>query len=277
MSRSASSRITSGFLPPISSWKRPNRAAIPVATPTPTASGARERDAAYARIVHQPLADHAAGADHQVEHALGHAGARDDLGKGPGARGHELGGLAHDRAPIRQRRRDLPRRDRDREVPWRDDADHPERLTQDVDVDAGADAPDVLPRHAQCLAREEPKDLGRALHLADPLGPRLPLLPGELLAELLGPGGELEPDGLHRRAPLLRRRHCPGRRRRNRRIDRGVRLRGVGGRVLADHIGQVGRIAILERGGSVDPVPRDQVCGSWRGSGAARLRRCTQT
>ena len=37
MSRSASSRITSGFLPPISSWKRPNRAAIPVATPTPTA------------------------------------------------------------------------------------------------------------------------------------------------------------------------------------------------------------------------------------------------
>src|SRR6186997_1995165 len=135
--------------------------------------------------MHQPLPDHAARPDHEVAHAGRGAGAHDRVDHRPRAGRNELGGFEHDRAAVRQRRRDLPRRDRDREVPRRDDPDHAEWLPEYVDVDAWPDAPLVFPGDPQRLAREEAEDLRRALDLADRLGARLSLLARELLAELL--------------------------------------------------------------------------------------------
>ena len=145
--------------------------------------------------------------------------------KRPRAGRHELGGLAHHRAPVRERRRDLPRRDRDREVPRGDDAHHAQRLAQDVDVDARPHAPQVLAGDPQRLSREEPEDLRGALDLADALCARLALLPRELIPQLLGARRELQTHGLERDRPLLRGRRGPARRGLGRRADRGVGLR----------------------------------------------------
>ena len=46
----------------------------------------------------------------------------------------KVGGLCDDRVAVRERGCDLPRRDRDREVPRRDEADDAQRLARDFDV-----------------------------------------------------------------------------------------------------------------------------------------------
>ena len=84
------------------------------------------------------VANHAAPAHHQVEHAGGHAAAADDLGQRPGAAGHQVGGLEHHAVAVGQRGRDLPGRNGDGEIPGRDEADHADRLAGDFDPDAGA-------------------------------------------------------------------------------------------------------------------------------------------
>ena len=79
--------------------------------------------ALMSRAVEERLADHRAAAHHEVEHALRQAGAVMISTMRPGAAGHEVGGLDDDGVAVGQRRRDLPGRDGDREVPGRDDPD----------------------------------------------------------------------------------------------------------------------------------------------------------
>src|SRR6185369_8659695 len=71
--RSASSRMTSGFLPPISSW-----------------NFFIGRDVG---MLQQCRADLRAAADHQIEHALWQARAVQDIDQRPGRTGHQIGGL----------------------------------------------------------------------------------------------------------------------------------------------------------------------------------------
>ena len=61
-----------------------------------------------------------------------------DVDERPGAAGHEVGRLEDDGVAVGERRRDLPGRDGDREVPRRDDADDADRLARDLDADARA-------------------------------------------------------------------------------------------------------------------------------------------
>jgi hypothetical protein len=130
MSRSASSSTTSGFLPPISSWNFACPRDAGHGDLAPGLDRAGEADRVDVGMIEQRLADHRAAAHDEVEHALRQAGARQDLGQRPGAAGHEVGRLEHDAVAVGQRRRDLPGRDGDREVPRRDDADHADRLAR---------------------------------------------------------------------------------------------------------------------------------------------------
>ena len=74
---------------------------------------------------------------------------------------HEVGRLEHHRVAVAERRRDLPGRDGDREIPRRDDADDADRLARDLDADAGPDRRHGLARQPQRLAGEELEDLRR--------------------------------------------------------------------------------------------------------------------
>ena len=105
---------------------------------------AREGDRVDFFVVENRLADDRASPDDEIEHALGNAGAHDDFGQRVGAARDEIGGLEDDRVAISERRRDLPGRDREREVPRRDDADDPERLACDLNVDVRPHAGEFL-------------------------------------------------------------------------------------------------------------------------------------
>ena len=104
---------------------------------------------------------------------------------------HEVGRLEHDRVAVGERRRDLPGRDGDREVPRRDHADDADRLAGDLDVDARAHGGELLAGEAQRLAGEEGEDLAGAGRLADALGQRLALLARQQAAEFLLAGEDL--------------------------------------------------------------------------------------
>ena len=86
---------------------------------------------------------------------------------------------------VGERRRGLPGRDRDREVPGGDQSDDPDGLARHLDGDAGSHGVDQLTGVAHGLAGREAQDLARAGDLAHGLGEGLPLLAGEQLAELV--------------------------------------------------------------------------------------------
>ena len=89
-------------------------------------------------MLDQPLADDAPRADDDVQHALRQARLERDPLELERRQRRQLGGLEHDRVPGCQRRRDLPRRDRQREVPGHDQADDAQRLAE-RHVDAAGD------------------------------------------------------------------------------------------------------------------------------------------
>ena len=123
------------------------------------------------RAVEHRLADHRAPAHDEVEHALGQAGAVQDVDDAPRrSPGTRSAGLKTTRVAVGQRRRDLPGRDGDREIPRRDDADDADRLAGDLDADARAHRGHDLAGEAQRLAGEELEDLRGADGLADALG-----------------------------------------------------------------------------------------------------------
>ncbi len=151
----------------------------------------------------------------EVEHAGRDAGAVDDVGERPGAARHQLGRLDHDAIAVGQRRRDLPGRNRDREIPRRDEADHAERLARDLHVDAGPHRAEPLARHAQALLGEELEDVAGAADLAGRRRPAscLPRAPADRPVRRGGRRfpGRLSPAGRRAAAPWCAPR--PGRRR----------------------------------------------------------------
>ncbi len=86
-----------------------------------------------------------AAADHEVEHALRRAGLVNDLRHRKGDRRRQRRGLHHDRVAERQRGRALPRRNRDREIPGRDQADDAERLAVSCHINPGRVESTVTP------------------------------------------------------------------------------------------------------------------------------------
>src|SRR5258708_12605761 len=90
-----------------------------------------------------------------MEDAGGKAGGCDDFGERVSRARHDLRRLEHDGVAVTQRRRNLPGRDRDRKIPWRDQADDADRLARDLDLEAGTHRGTFFSRQAHRLA---PKD-----------------------------------------------------------------------------------------------------------------------
>src|SRR6185312_10624163 len=104
---------------------------------------------------------------------------------------------------IRERRRDLPGGNRDREVPRRDQTDDAERLARRLDVDARPHRRDLLAGDPQAFAGEEQEDLARSDRLANRLGERLALFAREQPPELVLARKDLVADALQDVVPLL--------------------------------------------------------------------------
>jgi hypothetical protein len=109
-----------------------------------------------------------------------------------------VGRLEDDGVAVGQRRRDLPRRDRDREIPRRDDADDADRLARDLDVDAGTHLGNLLAgRGAAPSPAKNSKIWPARADLADAFGQRLAFLARQ--QPLPSSSFELEPSARSRR------------------------------------------------------------------------------
>ena len=227
------------------------------------------------------LADHRALAHHQVQHALGQAGADQDIDDSPGRARNQVGRLDHHGIAKGQRRGDLPGRDGDGEVPRRDDADDANRLAGDFDADAGAHRRDDLARQAQHFTGKEIKNLCGAGHFANAFRQGLAFFAAQQLAQF-GLArqdflGSLAQDGMALKDARTR----PGGESRLGGCDGLLGLFGRSLRVNAHHIIDVGGVDVLAPL-RADPFASDEVLmqchgmcllrGSQRRSAAARSR-----
>lgn len=175
-----------------------------------------------------------------------------DVDNGPGALGDQFGRLENDGVAVGKCRSDLPRRDGDREIPWRDDADDADRFARDLDTDARTHARHQFARQAQRLAGEEIEYLGGAHGLANTLGQRLAFLARQGPADFIFPRGDLV-RCLPQRAGTR-----PCRKRRFRRRDGLPGLLGAGGSILADDIAGIGWIDVAGTG-LAHPLAIDEI------------------
>ena len=186
-SRSASASTMVGFLPPISSCTRASRSAPIFAMPRPTASEPVNEMARTFGCATSGIADVAARAGDEVEHALRNAGFMQDLDE-PHARERRLRRrLDHHGVAGDQRGRELPRRDGDGEVPGRDQRDHAERLADGVHEHARPLGRNRVAREARAFAAEIFEDADGARHLALRLGDRLAFLAAEQIGHVVEP------------------------------------------------------------------------------------------
>src|SRR5215210_6168982 len=131
-SRSASESTITQFLPPISAitrlrWFWPGRGcAASLTISSPTAPEPVQGDRVHARVLDERRAD-VALAGQQGDGVRRHAGLAQRPEDHQRAAGRLLGRLEHDRVAGRQAGGDHPERDRQREVPRRDDRDDPAR------------------------------------------------------------------------------------------------------------------------------------------------------
>ena len=96
------------------------------------------------RVLRHRRADARSRTHDQVEDTCGAACRMNDLRQQMRGAGGKIGGLHHHRISIGQRRGGLPGRDGDGKVPRRDQADHPQRLSRHLDIDALADRGDGI-------------------------------------------------------------------------------------------------------------------------------------
>jgi hypothetical protein len=175
-----------------------------------------------------------------------------------GAR-HEVSRLKHHGIAVTQRRRDLPGRDRNREIPGRNDADDANRLTSHLDLDAGPHTRDLLAHQPQRLAGEEIENLTGPGHLSDTFGAGLAFLARQKLAKLFLARHDFIGNFLQRIMTLLRRRARPAGRGRLRCSDGGACLSRIGLRVFSDDVIGIRRIDVARDGRAGDPLAADEI------------------
>ena len=129
-SRSQSAKMMLALLPPSSSVSRFTCRAHPAMIERPTSVDPVKTILRTARVVDQPLPDHAALARQHGEHPLRQARLQGQLADPHRGQRGGLGGLGHDGAARGQRGRHAPGQDRHREVPRHDQAHHADRLVE---------------------------------------------------------------------------------------------------------------------------------------------------
>ena len=220
----------------------------------------RERDDGDVGVAHEPIADRATAAVDDVDDALRDARLVEELDEALPERGRVGRRLEDDGVPRDERRRDLPGRDRDREVPRRDDADHADRhphghleLVPKLRRSGLAEEPPTLAAHVEA-------HVDRFLDVAARLRLHLPHLVRHQVRELgLVVGHELR-EAEQDLAALGRRDESPVLERRFRGGDCAVDVLSARAREGADQLA-VGRARRVEglAGGGVDPLAADVV------------------
>ena len=181
----------------------------------------------------EPVADRAAAAVHDVQHAGRKPGFREQLDEALAERGRVGRWLEDDRVAAHERGRDLPRRDRDREVPRRDRADDADRLPH-AHVELVAQLRRRrLSEQATSLAGHVEAHVDRLLHVAAGLRLHLPHLVRHQVGEVVLLLGQEIREAVEDLAALRRRHEPPLLERGLRRLDRAVDVLGV--RAREDH------------------------------------------
>ena len=230
---------------------------------------AREADRRDAGVADDRVADLAARPVDDVQHTRRQSGLHQGLRQVLHRDRDERRRLHHHGVAGNQCRRQLPGRDRDREVPRSDQPDDPERLLHRVQVRARHARRELLAADPPALSCEEAQDVDRALHLAGRLGQRLPFLGTEVPRRLVLPCREQRGSAKEDRAPGRRRRLAPGGKRLLRGFDRCVHLAGAAGRDLCDDLTRAGRV-LAGALGLAEPFPGDQVADG-NGCGCAHV------
>ena len=247
--------------------------------PSPTGTRAGERDRAHARVLDQRRADRRAAPDDHVQDARRQPRVVERAHDVQPGQRRVLRELQDDRVAVDQRRRQLPHRDRGREVPGRDQADHADRAVHGVDRPAGDRLLEQLADRAERLARRVAQDLRRPRRLHARLAQRLAHLARHVLRDRLGALVDQRGRGGRARAARLAigpRDHAG--RASSAACDGQVDVLARGARELADDLVRPRRVALLVRvsAGARAPLAGDVVrgCGQRVGHGGI-LRRST--
>ena len=225
----------------------------------PGADRARKRDRQNIAVIDDRLAHHRALAHDKVQHAPGQPRAMENVAERPGRMRHEFRRLDHHRVAIGERRRELPRGNGNREVPWRDHADDTQSLPRDFDAHAGADGIHDLAIEAQGLASEEGKDLPGPGGLANALGERLAFLAAQNAPQFVLARHHLVGGALEDVMPLLRIAARPGGKGGFRGGNRVVHISGAAARKLADHVMGVRGVDVRQHPCGADALASDEV------------------
>jgi ParB family chromosome partitioning protein len=173
-------------------------------------------------VLDQPAPDDGALADEDVQDALGQPRLERQVSQPQCRERCQLCRLQHDRVAARERRRDLPRRDVEREVPGHDRGDDAERLPEGH-VDAARDR-DRLAVVLVDRSGVEVEDLRHHRHLAAGARDRLADVPRLDARELLGVLLDERRQAAQEARAVGRRDRAPGREGRMRAGNGRVRL-----------------------------------------------------
>ena len=222
----------------------------------------------------QRLADRGAAPHHEIEHPRRDARAAARMSASAHAHpGHEVGRLEHDAVAVGEGGGDLPRRDREREVPGRDRSPTTPIGSRVISTDdAGADGVMSCSLLSHRLAGEELEDVARrALASPMPSASGLALLAGEQRAELVLARRRISSPVRSSRSARCCRfpRDQPGNAARAAAMA-ASRLRRVRARVLADHFLEVRRVDVAVDVGARHPFAVDQVSMERHGSSPSR-------
>src|SRR4030095_14585827 len=160
----------------------------------------------------------------------------------------------------------------------RDESDDAYGLTRHLDVDAGAHRRHLVAGEPDHFTREALEDVSRTRRFADPFGKRLSFLARKEPAELVLALEDLASCTVEDVRTLLDRARRPRLKRSFRRGNRGLPPCSVRLGVLADHVFQIGGIAVGRGGCAAKPLAADEIPESVchvllrRGAAAVRVR-----
>ena len=174
------------FLPPSSRRQPLEPPAGPLGDPPPGRRRARERDDRHVRDVDDRVADLGARPGHEVDDCpAGKPASAISSTRSAAQCGVSLAGLKTTRVAGHERRHHLPARDRDREVPGRDDPGDPDRLADAHRPLVRQLARDRVAEHPAALAGHQEGDVDALLDVAAGLGDDLAHLAAHRLRQPL--------------------------------------------------------------------------------------------
>ena len=227
----------------------------------PRLGGAGEGDERHVGVLHDRLADHFAGAVHELDHLGRQPRLEQDLDEHGRRVRHVLGRLEDARVPAHQRREHLPRRDRERKVERRDDAGDADRAAEAHRPLGAQLAGHGVAVQAAPFRRREVRGVDALLHVAARLGERLAHLARHEVGDLVLARRHQVADAPQHVAAGRRRRAAPELEAAPRRRHGPLHVLHAGEREAADDVARVGRIHVVEvlaRGGG-DPLTGNEI------------------